>query len=269
MSNNSWLSGPRLTRLVVDFASARVNVVIEKLPWPQMPIRRASVNSFGYGGANAHCVLDHVSSIIQGYIPPSRKKCSSGSLSIFYPDPRASSRFISAPMLGIDARQGVFNEDEMSNSVSTNISECSDGDYTNTSINDLNSTPHQHPGNGHNHGVSSQLESCVGQATRRLVLLPFSGHDEVSLRSNMTAIADVADSYHLSDLAYTLGSRRSEFSHRAFEVVDAPLPSPFDPSNAKFGDSRYRQRDLGFIFTGNLQALLLEQINFLLNISCD
>lgn len=27
-------------------------------PWPTDGLRRASVNSFGYGGSNAHCVLD-------------------------------------------------------------------------------------------------------------------------------------------------------------------------------------------------------------------
>ena len=228
-----------------------MNVVTEKIPWPQMPIRRASVNSFGYGGANAHCVLDHVSSVIQGYNPPSRKKGSSASFSTFYPDPRASSRFMCGQMLGIDTRQG-FNQDERSKTVSTAKSECSGGEHANDSINDSNSIPYQHPSNGHNHGVFSQLERSKDRATRRLVLLPFTGHDEVSLRLNMTAVAGVLDSYHLSDLAYTLASRRSSFSHRAFQVVDAQLPSTlFDPSNARFGESSYRQRNLGLIFTGN------------------
>lgn len=31
---------------------------IENMPWPQAGIRRVSVNSFGFGGANAHVVLD-------------------------------------------------------------------------------------------------------------------------------------------------------------------------------------------------------------------
>ena len=244
--------GPQTDWLVVDFAGARVTVVTERIPWPQMPIRRASVNSFGYGGANAHCVLDHVSSVIQGYIPPSRKKGSSTSLSILHPDPRAFSRFMCAQILGIDTRQGGFTQDERSHSISTSQSECFGSEHANDLIDISNPIPNQDPSNGHKHGVLSQLTRSVGYATRRLVLLPFTGHDEVSLRLNITAAADVVDSYHLSDLAYTLASRRSNFPHRAFEVVDAQLPSTLLlPSNAKFGESSYRQRDLGLIFTGN------------------
>jgi acyl transferase domain-containing protein len=36
----------------IDFDRTRTKVVTDVTPWPQRPIRRASVNSFGYGGAN-------------------------------------------------------------------------------------------------------------------------------------------------------------------------------------------------------------------------
>ena len=35
------------------------------LPWPNKGLRRASVNSFGFGGANAHAVLDDASSFFR------------------------------------------------------------------------------------------------------------------------------------------------------------------------------------------------------------
>ena len=42
-----------------------MDVVTSLVPWPTSNTRRASINSFGYGGANAHCILeaasDHVS----------------------------------------------------------------------------------------------------------------------------------------------------------------------------------------------------------------
>ena len=119
-------------------------------------------------------------------------------------------------------------------------------------MNDSNIIAYHDPSDCHRyHGVFSQSKGSVGLATRRLVLLPFTGHDEVSVRSNMTAIADVVDTYPLSDLAYTLASRRSTYLHRAFDVVDAQFPPTLlDLSNAKLGKSSYRQQDPGFIFTG-------------------
>ena len=38
-----------------------MKVVTEPTRWPADTLRRASVNSFGYGGANGHCVLEHQS----------------------------------------------------------------------------------------------------------------------------------------------------------------------------------------------------------------
>lgn len=37
------------------------------LPWPNEGLRRASVNSFGFGGANAHAVLDDASSFLRSH----------------------------------------------------------------------------------------------------------------------------------------------------------------------------------------------------------
>ena len=39
----------------------------ETTPWPDGPVRRASVNSFGYGGANAHTILDSIDVIAPGH----------------------------------------------------------------------------------------------------------------------------------------------------------------------------------------------------------
>lgn len=40
----------------------------ELTPWPkEFSIRRASVNSFGYGGANAHAIVEDVESFIPNY----------------------------------------------------------------------------------------------------------------------------------------------------------------------------------------------------------
>ncbi|AEO62906.1 polyketide synthase [Thermothielavioides terrestris NRRL 8126] len=52
----------------IDFAGAKVRVSRTMLPWPATDgkPRRASVNSFGYGGANAHAVLEGSDAHTQG-----------------------------------------------------------------------------------------------------------------------------------------------------------------------------------------------------------
>ncbi|KAI0853704.1 putative polyketide synthase [Daldinia vernicosa] len=51
----------------IDFRKARVRVVTDMTPWPRNKLRRVSINSFGYGGANAHCILDHPSLVVPGF----------------------------------------------------------------------------------------------------------------------------------------------------------------------------------------------------------
>jgi acyl transferase domain-containing protein len=46
--------------------SGKLKIVLENTPWPTQ-LRRASVNSFGYGGANAHTVLESVHSLAPGH----------------------------------------------------------------------------------------------------------------------------------------------------------------------------------------------------------
>ncbi|KAJ5091914.1 polyketide synthase [Penicillium alfredii] len=43
----------------IPFASWKIQVPTSVLPWPENRLQRASVNSFGYGGTNAHVILDN------------------------------------------------------------------------------------------------------------------------------------------------------------------------------------------------------------------
>ncbi|KAL4872107.1 hypothetical protein BDV12DRAFT_183346 [Aspergillus spectabilis] len=54
----------------IDFQSAAVEVLQELTPWPVGKCRRASSDSFGYGGANEHCIIDHVNNVLPGYTKP-------------------------------------------------------------------------------------------------------------------------------------------------------------------------------------------------------
>ncbi|CBF79115.1 hypothetical protein AN7084.2 [Aspergillus nidulans FGSC A4] len=42
----------------IDFDGLKTRAFQHATPWPSMPFKRASVNSFGYGGSNAHVILD-------------------------------------------------------------------------------------------------------------------------------------------------------------------------------------------------------------------
>ena len=57
--------------LNIDFEGAKVLLIKDgAVLWPEGKLRRASVNSFGFGGANGHCIIDHVNNVLPGYVRP-------------------------------------------------------------------------------------------------------------------------------------------------------------------------------------------------------
>ncbi|KAI5202137.1 ketoacyl-synt-domain-containing protein [Aureobasidium subglaciale] len=51
----------------IDFRDGRLAVVRTTIPWPAGLSKRVSINSFGYGGANAHCIVESSEILVQGY----------------------------------------------------------------------------------------------------------------------------------------------------------------------------------------------------------
>lgn len=47
----------------IDFKQLRIRVSRYATPWPKVPFKRASINSFGYGGSNAHVVVDEAGAL--------------------------------------------------------------------------------------------------------------------------------------------------------------------------------------------------------------
>ncbi|KAH7135959.1 hypothetical protein B0J11DRAFT_611808 [Dendryphion nanum] len=159
----------------IDWEGARVKVVTEMTPWPKDLLRRASVNSFGYGGANGHCIIDHPDTFRAELL----------------------SRVSPIPSVGPLNRQPTVK-------------------------------------------------------TRRLLLLPFSAHDQDSLTANIVAYQEAISSLPLADVAYTLANRRSKFLHKTFSILDTTSPtSPISlksyPSS-KTGAAQSAR--VGFVFTG-------------------
>ena len=244
----------------IDFDGSGVKVVTEMTPWPaSKPIKRASINSFGYGGANAHCIIESIESIVPGYQPYASIDSSNASSQVFS---RASSTFrasssseASTPPLtpaerNLDAKdldlgqpEGPENGEVGLALDKVNISQ--DNSTKHATINDHRD---QIPGPTQTLAYSTKLTK---NGVRRLILLPFSGHDDYSLKANISTLSSVADKYDPIDLAYTLGARRSKFFQRAFAVADAASPaSALDEATMTFGKSSATAQSVGFIFTG-------------------
>lgn len=51
----------------IDFEAFRIMASRIATSWPTGMMRRASVNSFGYGGSNAHAIVEHPSVLLPGY----------------------------------------------------------------------------------------------------------------------------------------------------------------------------------------------------------
>ncbi|XP_044721528.1 polyketide synthase dehydratase domain-containing protein [Hirsutella rhossiliensis] len=186
----------------IAFDAAKVQPVTEVTPWPKERLQRASINSFGYGGANGHCILDHVNNVLPDYVAP-----------------------------------GVYQHK-------------------------ANGTANGHTNghtNGHEDGVSIQhspivksprLTATANAATRQLVLLPLSAHNEHSLELNLDALSQVIDKISLADVVYTLGARRSRFAQRSFRIVDKVNVAQSLEQHGKIVRAPLQTVNLGFIFTG-------------------
>lgn len=189
--------------------------MIENTDWPNLPIRRASVNSFGYGGANAHAILESIDSILPG--------C-------------GSSRQVNA-----------YND--ASRSFRLDVSNISN--HLNAHVNGLASKNL----NGYSNGSDNRLsEKHVYSEQRSFFLLPFSAHDEKTLRMNIAALRKKVFNWDLVDVAHTLCLRRSMFSHRAFVVADKRTLHE-NLEQEKISVVRKQTASvptIGFVFTGEL-----------------
>ncbi|KAK7748156.1 Type I Iterative PKS [Cytospora paraplurivora] len=234
----------------IDFEGASVRVVQDLTDFPSNKVKRASINSFGYGGANGHCIIDHVQTLFPDYIKP-----------------------------GVYEKQRGFNNGS-TNSASNGSSNShqnrhenghvhqngAQNGHQNGSQNGNRSKYQDGQRSGHNHGyppkhhpITRKLEATrtANADTRALVLLPFAAHNKDSLQLNMSALGDTIDRFALADVAYTLGTKRSRLPHRTFRVVARDHPaaelaaglgsaavappvvrSPLQPSS------------VGFVFTG-------------------
>lgn len=105
--------------------------------------------------------------------------------------------------------------------------------------------------------VNGEVVADIPHSTSRILgrdhfLLAFSAHNESTLRSIIAAVREKSENYHLIDLAYTLGVRRSRFSNRSFVVAKRDnVKKELDRENiVPYKSKRSQPNGVGFVFTG-------------------
>lgn len=240
----------------IDFAGAKVQPVTRLTPWPE-GTRRASINSFGYGGANGHAIIDHVNNVLPEYVAPGIFKHSSNGANGIASSPinGLSGRNISDTANGYTNGHAYEHTEDNTNGTTnghTNgyINGDSDSNINGTTNN--NSNGHMKEKSTLHYPIikSPKLTATIAAATRRLVLLPFSGHSEGSISSNIKGLIKVVDRFPLADVAYTLSGRRSRMAQRSFRIVDKDNVGQDLAVEKKPVRAPLQVSHLAFIFTG-------------------
>lgn len=165
----------------MDLRSGKLKIVQESTPWPTK-LRRASINSFGYGGANAHVILESVDNLAPGYggVKAGDAKKASGNL------------------------------------------------------------------------LDRMFSERAEVSRRKFYLLPFSAHNERTLKKNIEALQCRIDEWSLLDVAFTLGCRRSQLASRSFLIAEeGKAPETFaDESLSTYKALGSQNHKLGFVFSG-------------------
>lgn len=205
---------------------------IESQPWPTDGIRRISVNSFGVGGTNGHVILDDAHSYLTS--------------------------------CGMEANHNTQASVPSVEEIRSRVARLKLTEEIQVNGNLLESNGHVTNGN-HVNGINGTLANGDHESSHssneRLFI--FNAHDEHGVRRNAEQLADYLaqkkarltksdERRYLSDLAFTLSSRRSEFPWRSYCVADSTesLTKKLTADGA-LSVARVQTRPrLGFVFTG-------------------
>lgn len=197
------------------------------IPWPtDVRIRRASINSFGFGGSNAHVVLDDAFSYLRDR--RLRGNC------VTVPIPEAA-------VLTNGYLNGHANGDAYGDA----------GDTTNCNLQVQNlSNGNLEPVGTSNGG--SESNSSTAQPPQLLLFSAFNSDAIKRLSSAYTSFFSTTSStsISLSSLAYTLARRRSTFPSRSYALLSTASELPALDSLLSKPTRATSDLGLAFIFTG-------------------
>lgn len=198
----------------IDFDAAHIRVPTESVPWPVAGVRRVSVNSFGYGGANGHVILDDAYHYMKKR-GLNGKHCTQ----------------VDETTLLMDSESDLSEEDDANSTRGSSVTSV-DSD---SAAAPAKTQREQHPRLFY---ISSHE---FGAAEENLK----------ALAAHVDARKDSSEGISLDDLAYTLCERRS--SHEYGLPVVAATPEDFVKACLERPKPVKRSHvvpEIGFIFTG-------------------
>ncbi|OJD18079.1 hypothetical protein AJ78_01851 [Emergomyces pasteurianus Ep9510] len=248
----------------------------ECMPWPKQGARRISVNSFGFGGTNAHCILDDAYHFLQGQglagIHRTRKSVPTRleinqivtSLKKFYQEPQDSTNGDAKLNNGetINGTNGEILNGTNGEGVNGNYGEIMNGAggvAVNRTNGDVVNGTNGETLNGY-HEIPKSPSRHETEIPRLFILSAF---DKGGVKRTASDIRDFLAKHiclpsndakeFLSDLAYTLSQKRSDFRWKSY-VVAASIPELEENLSAVKTRSKPANTDrpprIGFVFTG-------------------
>ena len=243
-----------------------VQIPTQLLAWPTNGLRRASINSFGYGGTNAHCIVDDAYHYLKA------RGLRGAHSTVIAPEEFLRSSAVTKKVKFIDDKLDTnVSVAEVSITSPTNSihgSETSEATRRSDSSETGASSPIEvaAPGNLKD-ATSAKLSTDTVNGASNMPytsprLLLWSSHEQKGTERRAAALLSYvndhtstnstpADNLHLIDkLAFTLSNKRSRFQWRSFAVVSdlesakSALSKPRKPVRA------LENPVLSFIFTG-------------------
>ncbi len=212
----------------IDADFYHIKVPTESIPWPTEGLRRISINSFGFGGTNAHAILDDAFSYLRDHGLEGNHRTSPSSLAPAMTNDNSAeicnrTSNASQPPTAVTRSHDLGNPKQLHKANGTEPCTngkvpCLNGTNTIDTARGTCKEPACIVGNGHANGTPAPEPS--------LRLLVWTAADESALRSTIETYQtywrdDVfkVGGAKVDQLAYTLAARRSTLLWRTFSVV--------------------------------------------------
>ncbi|KGO73861.1 Acyl transferase/acyl hydrolase/lysophospholipase [Penicillium italicum] len=211
----------------------------EALPWPSPGLRRVSVNSFGIGGTNAHCILDDA----YHYLNDRRLTCDHRTTSTVPTTQKIKSRLLAL------SRSGNESNDIVTDSLDDSDHSGQGNTFVDTPTSDgFCASP-----------IFTTLTYTSLVEKPKVLLL--SAFDEDGLKRNAAEFAEylkrrmtqsVLHGHLLDDLSFTLSKKRTQFPWKSFVMASSVKELTWNLSESNFAKPTRTTRvpEVEFVFTG-------------------